>query len=186
LPIEAGAVPTDERVEPATSKPAMIRAVIGGHLDLPSAEVRAAVWERFEAEVTTQEVAQVRKKLRQATAENGQASVVATETPPPKPDSRGKARTKDLPQEPAAGAPAQARRPSKAATPGFRAKDFAGAAVTVQQLSAILEVAAEAGGLRKLRESLRTVVRLRAAVGDVDESQLATALDFLAKLTGKG
>jgi hypothetical protein len=57
--------------------------------------------------------------------------------------------------------------------------------LTVKQLSAILEVAEEVGGLRRLQESLRTVMVLRRKVGAVDEGQLAYALDFLAKLTGK-
>ena len=57
--------------------------------------------------------------------------------------------------------------------------------MTVKQLSAILEVAEEVGGLRKLQEALRTMLVLRAKVGDVDEHQLAFALDFLARLMGK-
>jgi hypothetical protein len=85
----------------------------------------------------------------------------------------------------------EGRRPSegpprkKVVPVDFRAKDYAGAEVTVKQLSTILEVAEEIGGLRKLQESLRTVMLLRRKVGDVDEGQLAYALDFLAKLTGK-
>jgi hypothetical protein len=53
----------------------------------------------------------------------------------------------------------------------------------VQQLSAILEVATEVGGLKRLREALATVAVLRNRVGAVDERQLAYALDFLARLT---
>src|SRR5215475_10519252 len=50
------------------SKLDMIQAVLGDHSGMPTAEVRAVVWERYEAEVTAQEIAQARKKLRQTPA----------------------------------------------------------------------------------------------------------------------
>lgn len=136
------------------SKPAMIQDVLTEAPDLPAPKVRSAVWERFGGEVTTREIARVRQKLRQARAE---------------------------PAPPPAAEPARRK---KAAPAAIRAKDYTGAEVTVQQLSAILEVATEAGGLKRLRDALATVTLLRGRVGDVDERQLAYALDFLARLTG--
>jgi hypothetical protein len=151
----------------AKPKPEMIREVLTAEPDLAAAAVQAAVWDQFAGEVTAQEIAHVRKKMRQASA---------AETPPaarPKPRSASR-RTRPKPgpvahKKPAAGA--------------IRAKDFDAADVTVKQLSAILEVANEVGGLRRLNDALRAVMLLRNKVGAVDERQLAVALDFLARLT---
>jgi hypothetical protein len=167
------------------SKGELIAEVLGGNLDMPTANVRAAVWRRFGAEVTAREIAQVKQRLRKAEA--GEES----RTPGPPAESPGRERkaeavdvTKEKP-EPAKKAAADGSPQKKAPPPRIRAKDFAGAEVTVKQLSAILEVAEAAGGLRKLQEALRVVMQLRDKVGDVDERQLAFALDFLARLTGR-
>lgn len=163
-------------------KPEMIRAVLRDNPDLPAPQVQATVYERYGGAVTTREVAQVRKKLRQPDA-----------TPEPAPAAPRTTRAKkappvaeDLPvpvedeapiEEPAPRKRSEAKRP--------RATDYARADVTVKQLSAILAVAEEVGGLKRLREAVRTVALLRGKVGDVDERQLAYALDFLADVTGR-
>lgn len=147
------------------SKPEMIREVLEGDPDLATPTVQAAVWDRFSGEVTAQEILQVRKKMRQAGA-----------VEPPKPPA-SKPRTANRRTRPK---PAAAVR-RKAGV--VRAKDFDSADVTVKQLSAILEVAEEVGGLRRLNDALKTVVLLRDKVGEVDERQLAYALDFLARVT---
>src|SRR5437899_12951551 len=123
-------MPRDAGGGQGKSKPEMIREVLEEDPGLSSPRVRAAVWERYGGEVTAPEIARARQKLRQA-----QAPPVAVEPPPP-------AKAKPKPRQPAA-AP---KRPA-----GVRAKDFASAEVTVQQLSAMLEVAEEVGGLRRLR-----------------------------------
>jgi hypothetical protein len=79
---------------------------------------------------------------------------------------------------------ASARRKKRPAC-AIRLRDYAAADVTVKQLSAILEVADQVGGLRRLHDAIRTVMLLRDKVGEVDERQLAVALDFLARLTGR-
>jgi hypothetical protein len=155
------------------SKPEMIREVLEESPELTAPRVRTAVWERYGGEVTTQEIARVRQKLREARAEDRPA-----EKPPAAPPRK--------PREARHRSPEGPSRRTKTPKPDIRSKDFADAQVTVQQLSAILEVADEVGGLRRLREALDTVLRLRAKVGEVDERQLAYALDFLARLTGRG
>jgi hypothetical protein len=190
------------------SKLDMIQAVLGDHLAMPTAEVRAVVWERFEAEVTAQEIAQARKKLRQTPASAGEPAPVtpkearmsqskrpqkseptqAVESPVPENDGDGAPPVKKPARPKRLAAPVGKANPSAQLTPipaEFRAKDYAGADVTVQQLSAILEVAEEIGGLRQLRESLRTVMMLREKAGDIHPDQLACALDFLTKLMGR-
>ncbi len=158
-------MPRDRDGREGKPKPQMIREVLEEKPDLPTRRVQAAVWERYGGEVTPREIAQVRRKLRRE------------QTPPPE----------EAPAEavaPAAGPPrkrsakARRRRPAPAA-------DAAGAEVTVRQLSAILEAAGEVGGLRRLREAVHTVALLRERVGDVDDRQLAAALDFLARVTGR-
>jgi hypothetical protein len=185
-------MPREQGGGPAATKPEMIAAVIGGDVDRPAAEVRAEVWERYEQEVTTQEIARVRKKLRQdqAGAADGSAAsrpAAVAEPPPerPKKSKPAKARAKEpAPERKSAdaGKPRAKGAPRKRPA-GIRAKDFAGAAVTVQQLSAILEVADETGGLGRLREALGVVALLRERVGGADERQLAYALEFLERLT---
>ncbi len=167
-------------------KPEMIREVLQDAPGMPARQVQSAVWERFGGEVTTREIAQVRRKLREAGA--GPAA------PEPRPVEKAMPSTARADRDPeAAEKPARkpAKSPEAAAAPvrrkraaGVRARDFAGADVTVQQLSAILEVADKVGGLRRLQEALQTVMLLREKVGDVDEGQLASALDFLGRLTG--
>jgi hypothetical protein len=151
-------------------KPEMIREVLEEKPDLPTRRVQAAVWERYGGEVTPREVAQVRRKLRQEQApppeEAPAAEAVAPAARPPR---KRAARTKQPPR----------RRRSAPA------EDAAAAEVTVRQLSAILEAAGEAGGLRRLREAVRTVLLVRERVGDVDDRQLAAALDFLDQVTGR-
>jgi hypothetical protein len=147
------------------SKSDMIRAVLNTDPTLAAPTVQAAVWDRFSGEVTAQEIARVRKKMRQA----GSADADKAAVPKPRSASR---RT---------GSKAAGR---KKRDP-VRATDFEGADVTVKQLSAILEVAEEVGGLRRLHDALRTVMLLREKVGAVDERQLAYALDFLGRLTGR-
>jgi hypothetical protein len=151
------------------AKPDMIREVLEVDPDLPAPSVQAAVWDRFGGEVTAQEIAHVRKKMRQT--EPAEAKPAAT----PKPRAANR-RTRPKP------APVARKKPAAGA---IRAKDFDAADVTVKQLSAILEVANEVGGLRRLNDALRTVMLLRGKVGAVDERQLAYALDFLARLTGR-
>src|SRR5947207_15960525 len=110
------------------SKPEMIRDVLSETPDLPAPKVRAAVWERFGGEVTTQEIARVRQKLRQAQAEPEPPPAPAAEPARPAPRKRPRA---------AAVEPVPRKKSPPAA---IRSKDYAGAEVTVQQLSAILEV----------------------------------------------
>src|SRR5437763_13224899 len=106
---------------PEMSKPEMIRDVLRETPDLPAAKVRAAVWERFGGEVTTQEIARVRQKLRQS-----EAAPEPPPAPPPAP-ARPAARKR-------AKAPAPVPAPRKKAAPvAIRSKDYAGAEVTVQQ-----------------------------------------------------
>jgi hypothetical protein len=189
------------------SKFDMIQAVMGDHLAMPTPEVRAVVWERYEAEVTAQEIAQARKKLRQAPAPARESAQVTpkegrmsspkrrqqsepigtVESPVREHDGSEAALVKKpaRPKRSAAPVGGAAAAPSTAVPAEFRAKDYAGADVTVQQLSAILEVAEEVGGLRQLRESLKTVLLLRERAGDIHPDQLGYALDFLTKLMGR-
>src|SRR5215203_88908 len=136
-------MPRDANDGDAKSKPAMIREVLTGDLDLPTPKVQAAVWERFGGEVTAQEIARERKKLK-PTAGPGTSSPLA-ETPMPKPVRRPKA-------EKAKPAP-RCKRPGGGSV---RANDFGAGEVTVTQLAAILEVADEVGGLRRLRDAVAT------------------------------
>src|SRR5437899_9692438 len=114
-------MPRDAGGGQGKSKPEMIREVLEEDPGLSSPRVRAAVWERYGGEVTAPEIARARQKLRQA-----QAPPVAVEPPP--------ARAKPRPRKAARPAASAPKRPA-----GVRAKDFAGAEVTVQQLSAMLE-----------------------------------------------
>ncbi len=180
-------MPKTDGVGQGKSKPEMIREVLSEQPNVPAPAIRSAVWERFGAEVTTQEIAQVRKKLRQAEAP--EVAVAARPESPPrtKPVRERPSPPKEsatMKREPAKKAPAGEQPRKKVAPADFRAKDFDSAEVTVKQLSAILEVAEEVGGLRKLQEALRTMMVLRDKVGSVDEHQLAFALDFLARLMG--
>src|SRR3954464_2273620 len=95
---------------PERSKPEMIRDGLSETPDLPAPKVRAAVWERFGGEVTTQEIARVRQKLRQSEA----APEPPAPTPPPaRPAARKRAKV-----------PAAAPAPRKKAAPaGIRSKD---------------------------------------------------------------
>jgi hypothetical protein len=154
------------------SKPEMIRDVLADDPDLPAPKVRTAVWDRFAGEVTTQEITRERKKMRQADPPKHEAPYAAPRANAPDRKTAERPRRSDKPVR------------NKAAGP-IRARDFAAADVTVKQLSAILEVAEQAGGLRRLHEAVRTVMLLREKVGTIDERQLAVALDFLAKLTGR-
>jgi hypothetical protein len=163
-------MPGDENGGQGKSKPEMIRDVLEGDPDLPAPKIRAAVWDRFGGEVTTQEIAHVRKKMRQSTAAAPPVEAPRTEVASRKSADRAKN-----------AAPGRKKKPAAA----IRARDYAAADVTVKQLSAILEVAEQVGGLRRLHEAIRTVMLLRDKVGDVDERQLAVALDFLARLTGR-
>ena len=149
-------------------KPLMIQEVLEEKPDLSTRRVQAAVWERYGGEVTPREVAQARRKLRQALA------APPDEGPPPiaEPAPRKEPRKRS------------ARAKKRRAAPPVDVT--AGADVTLPQLSAILSVAEEAGGLRKLREAVRLVLHLREQVGDVDDRQLAAALDFLGRVTRKG
>jgi hypothetical protein len=205
---EAVAMPGVSRSGQDHSKLDMILAVMGDHSGMPTPEVRAVVWERYEAEVTAQEIAQARKKLRQTPAPAGESAQVtpkearmsspkrwqksdlaeAVESPVRENDGGGAAPVKKPARPKRSAAPvgeAKTSAPSTTVPAEFRAKDYAGAEVTVQQLSAILEVAEEIGGLRQLRESLRTVMLLREKAGDIHPDQLACALDFLTKLMGR-
>lgn len=161
-------------------KPEMIRAVLRENPDLPAPQVQTTVYERYGGAVTTREVAQVRKKLRQTDA-----------APEPAPAAPRTTRAKKVPiieepPVPVEEAPIEEPTPKKRAdTKKARATDYTRADVTVKQLSAILAVAEEVGGLKRLREAVRTVALLRGKVGDVDERQLAYALDFLADVTGR-
>jgi hypothetical protein len=162
-------------------KPEMIRAVLRDNPDLPAPQVQTTVYERYGGAVTTREVAQVRKKLRQPDA-----------TPEPAPAAPRTTRAKKPPAVAESPAPAEEETPAEEPAPRKRseakkprATDYARADVTVKQLSAILAVAEEVGGLKRLREAVRTVALLRGKVGDVDERQLAYALDFLADVTGR-
>ena len=161
-------MPRDRNGQQEKPKPEMIHEVLEEKPDLSTRRVQAAVWERYGGEVTPREVAQARRKLRQA------LTAPPDEGPPPV-------------EEPAPKAPR--KRPirgkkKRAAAP--LVDDTAGAKVTLPQLSAILAVAEEAGGIRRLREAVRTVLLLREQVGDVDDRQLAAALDFLGRVTRKG
>src|SRR5436305_6721457 len=97
------------------SKPEMIRDVLRETPDLPAPKVRAAVWERFGGEVTTQEIARVRQKLRQAQT--------VPEPPPPPAAEPARPAVRKRAKAPAA-APAPRK---KASPPGIRSKDYAGA-----------------------------------------------------------
>jgi hypothetical protein len=165
-------MPRVDGTEQGVSKSDMIAQVMAGQLEMPAPRIRAAVWRQFGAEVTTQEIAQARKKLRQAQAPAGPVKEPAKDMPKKKPEAAAKVQPDERP-------------PKKAAPARVRARDYAGADVTVKQLSAILEVAEQVGGLGALREALRTMMLLRDKVGNVDQQQLAFALDFLARLTGK-
>jgi hypothetical protein len=146
-------------------KSEMIREVLASDQNLATPSVQAAVWDRFGGEVTAQEIGQVRKKMRQSVVAQPKQHL----TPKPRSVSR------------------RTRRKSgarKKAGP-IRANDFDAAEVTVKQLSAILEVAEQVGGLRRLNDALQTVVLLREKVGAVDERQLVFALDFLSRVTGR-
>ncbi|HVK18470.1 MAG TPA: hypothetical protein VM533_16160 [Fimbriiglobus sp.] len=148
-------------------KPEMIQEVLDEKPDLSTRRVQAAVFERYGGEVTPREVSQARRKLRQALAAPPDEGPPPAEEPAPKPPRKRPARVK-----------------KKRAAPPVDAA--AGANVTLPQLSAILAVAEQAGGLRRLGEAVRTVVLLREQVGDVDDRQLAAALDFLGRVTRKG
>ena len=161
-------MPRDRNGRQEKPKPQMIQEVLEEKPDLSTRRVQAAVFERYGGEVTPREVSQARRKLRQALAAPPDEGPPAAEEPAPKKEpSRRAARVKK----------------KRAATPVDAA---AGANVTLPQLSAILAVAEQAGGLRRLGEAVRTVVLLREQVGDVDDRQLAAALDFLGRVTRKG
>lgn len=151
-------------------KSEMIREVLEEKPDLSTRRVQAAVWERYGGEVTPREVSQGRRKLRQDLA------APQEDTPPSPPPPAPKMLPKKKPERVAKKRPA--------AEPPV--DDSAGAEVTVKQLSAILTVAEEAGGIKRLREAVRTVQLLREQVGDVNDRQLAAALDFLGRVTRKG
>jgi hypothetical protein len=162
-------MPRDDTAGQGKSKPEMIRSVLEADADMAATTVQAAVWEQFGGEVTAREIAAERKKLRQVEAP-------PAETPrPPKPRA---AERRDRPK-------AVAGPRKKSAAGSVRAKDFGAADVTVKQLSAILEVANDVGGLRRLGDAVATVARLREKAGHMDERQLAYALDFLTRLTGR-
>jgi hypothetical protein len=146
----------------------MIQEVLEEKPDLSTRRVQAAVFERYGGEVTPREVAQARRKLRQALAAPPDEGPPPAETPAPKKEPRKK----------------PVRIKKKRAAPPVDVT--AGANVTLPQLSAILAVAEEAGGLRRLGEAVRTVQHLREQVGEVDDRQLAAALDFLGRVTRKG
>jgi hypothetical protein len=155
-------MPRDRGGRDGMPKPEMIREVLEQDPKLPTRQVQSAVWERFGGEVTPREIASVRRKLRQTPAAEPPAPAV-----------------------PSAARQGPRKPPRKKRAAGVRAGDFAGAEVTVGQLSAILEVAQEVGGLRRLREAVQTAAMLRERVGAVDDRQLAVALDFLGRVTGK-
>src|SRR5205085_10867086 len=67
------------------SKPEMIREVLEESPDLTAPRVRTAVWERYGGEVTTQEIARVRQKLRESRAQDRPA-----EKPPAAPPRKTK------------------------------------------------------------------------------------------------
>lgn len=161
-------MPRDRDGRQETPKPQMIHEVLEEKPDLSTRRVQAAVFERYGGEVTPREVAQARRKLRQALAAPPDEGPPPAEEPAPKTPRKRPARSKK----------------KRAAAPP--ADDTAGAAVTIQQLSAILAVAEEAGGIRRLREAVHTVLMLREQVGEVDDRQLAAALDFLGRVTRKG
>src|SRR5262245_41348306 len=105
------------------SKPEMIRDVLEESPDLPAPRIRAAVWDRFGGEVTAQEIARVRKKMRES--QNG---MPASEPQPPSeaaPADRKRPHTARRAESP----------PRKKSPAAIRARDFAGADVTVKQLS---------------------------------------------------
>ena len=160
-------MPRDRDGRQEKPKPQMIQEVLEEKPDLSTRRVQAAVFERYGGEVTPREVAQARRKLRQALTAPPDEGPPAEE-PAPKPPRKK---------------PARAKKKRTAAPP---VDTTAGAQVTLQQLSAILAVAEEAGGIRRLREAVRTVLLLREQVGEVDDRQLAAALDFLGRVTRKG
>jgi len=168
-------MPRDASGGHGKSKPEMIREVLEEAPDLPAPQIRATVWDRFGGEVTTQEIAHMRKKLRQ-----GQNGTPEPAAPPPAKARPERAERKRVADRPLVETAARKKPPA-----AIRARDFSAAEVTVKQLSAILEVAEQVGGLRRLHDALRTVLLLREKVGDVDERQLTYALDFLGRLTGK-
>jgi hypothetical protein len=159
-------MPRDRDGRPEKPKPLMIREVLEEKPDLSTRRVQAAVWERYGGEVTPREVAQARRKLRQALA------ALPDEGPPTEPAPK-----------PSRKRPARAR---KKRTVAPLVDDAIAGDVTMRQLDVIHAAAEEAGGLRKLREAVRTVLLLREQVGDVDDRQLAAALDFLGRITRKG
>jgi hypothetical protein len=162
-------MPRDRDGRQEKPKPQMIQEVLEEKPDLSTRRVQAAVFERYGGEVTPREVSQARRKLRQALAAPPDEGPPAAEVPAPKKEPRKR--------------PAKAKRKRAAAGP---IDVTAGATVTLPQLSAILAVAEEAGGLRRLGEAVRTVVLLREKVGEVDDRQLAAALEFLGRVTRKG
>jgi hypothetical protein len=160
-------MPRERNGRPEKPKPQMIQEVLEEKPDLSTRRVQAAVWERYGGEVTPREVAQARRKLRQALAAPPDEGPPPTAEPAPKGPRKRPARGK-----------------KKRAAP--LVVDDAAGDVTMRQLSAIHAAAEEAGGLRKLREAVRMVLHLREQVGDVDDRQLAAALDFLGRVTRKG
>src|SRR5688572_24891522 len=84
-------MPRDSGGGQGKSKPEMIREVLEEDPETPAPRIRAAVWERYGAEVTTQEVAQVRKKLRQAQAPPGPVEAAVMDPPRKKPERPKKA-----------------------------------------------------------------------------------------------
>jgi hypothetical protein len=162
-------MPRDRNGRQETPKPQMIHEVLEEKPDLSTRRVQAAVFERYGGEVTPREVAQARRKLRQA------LTAPPDEGPPPAAEPTPK---KSPRKQPARG------KKKRAAPPPV--DDAAGAGVTLPQLSAIFAVAEEAGGIRRLREAVHTVLTLREQVGEVDDRQLAAALDFLGRVTRKG
>ncbi|HET6574682.1 MAG TPA: hypothetical protein VFG68_13830 [Fimbriiglobus sp.] len=159
-------MPRDRDGRQEKPKPQMIREVLEEKPDLSTRRVQAAVWERYGGEVTPREVAQARRKLRQALA------APPDEGPPAEPAPKSPRKR-----------PARAKK-KRASAP--LVDDAAAGDVTMRQLAAIHAAAEEAGGLRKLREAVRVVLLLREQVGDVDDRQLAAALDFLGRVTRKG
>lgn len=177
----------DSRGGNGKSKPELITEVLTEDPGRPTPKVQSAVWERFGEAVTAREIAAARRKLREITA-TATPPTPAEPVTPAAPTAARVRKERVRTMKPAPNGDTPSAKPRKKPRPKLSlppTPDPGAAEVTVGQLSAILDVAQEVGGLRRLQEAVRAMLLVRERVGDVDERQLAFALDFLTRLTGK-